>query len=121
MSLLSNIPKPEARSSITNPGVLDPGGRTRSHLSEDVARQGLVKAGMVVNECKEVQARAVLLHHQLKEALVLKHVQHLERDRGELGLALLGHLQGSVLGRGCETAPHLDDVDVLHLAQDGDL
>lgn len=52
-----------------------------SHLSEDVTRQGLVKAGMVVDEGEEVQARAMLLHHELKEFLVFKYIQYLERDK----------------------------------------
>lgn len=58
-----------------------------AHLSEDVTCQGLIKAGMAVNECKEVQARAVLLHHKLKEPLVFKHVQHLEKDKVRSGPA----------------------------------
>lgn len=97
--LLSNIPKPEAGSSITDSRVLGPGGQACSYLSKDVACQGLVEAGMAVNECKQVQARAVLFHYQLKEALVLKHVQHLLRERDKLGPALPGHLQGSALGQ----------------------
>lgn len=51
-----------------------------AHLPEDVARQRLVQAGVAVDEREEVQAGAVLLHHQLKEPLVLKHVQDLGGD-----------------------------------------
>lgn len=36
---------------------------THTHLSEDVTRQGLIQAGMAVDESKEVQAGAMLLHH----------------------------------------------------------
>lgn len=74
----------------------------RSHLSEDVARQGLIEAGMAVDECKEVQAGAVLLHHQLKEPLIFKYIQHLERHK--LGVALLGNLQDNKLENACDNS-----------------
>lgn len=52
-----------------------------SHLSKDETRQGLIQAGMVVNESKEVHARAMLFHHQLEELLVFEYIQNLKRDK----------------------------------------
>lgn len=50
------------------------------HLSEDVTGQRLIQVGVAVDECKEVKARAMLLHHELEEALVLEYIQDLGRD-----------------------------------------
>lgn len=67
--------------------MISPAWLQPAHLSEDVTRQGLIKVGMEVNEGKEVQTRAVLLHHQLKEPLVFKYIQNLEKDKVKSGPA----------------------------------
>lgn len=76
--------------------------RAPAHLPKDVTGQRLVQAGVAVDEREEVQAGAVLLHHQLEEALVLKHVQDLGRDSAGSGAAETPadtrghHLRGAV-------------------------
>lgn len=82
-----------------------PPSRARPHLPEDVAGQGLVKVGVAVDEGKEVQAGAVLLHHQLEEPLVFKHIQYLQRDRS--GSRLPSHPRGQPLGIPGDSGPTL--------------